>query len=60
MACGSEGGVIINAELTRATYLCRALPPGRTSPNTELGLAEGMGAGAGVGTGAGAVLPAAP
>jgi hypothetical protein len=45
-------GEIINAELTRATYPCRALPPGRTNPNTELGLTEGMGAGAGVGAGA--------
>jgi hypothetical protein len=53
-------GVIINAELTRATYPCQALPPGRTSPNPELGLTEGMGAGASVGSGAGAALPAAP
>jgi hypothetical protein len=51
--------VIINAELTRPTYPC-ALPPGRTSPNPELGLTEGMGAGAGVSSGAGAALPAAP
>ena len=42
-------------ELTRATYPCQALPPGRTSPDTELGLTEGMGAGAGVSVGAGAV-----
>src|SRR5262249_400828 len=53
-------GVIINTELTGATYPCQALPPGRTSPNPELGLTEGMGAGAGVGSGAGAALPAAP